>query len=189
VRTKVKKSEAVSFLARVNEDVQRRQSKEQMQEIEALQQYPFKPEINKKAVEMRSRTVFEMSRGDALRKEANYRMLKLKADQEELAGVTLHPAISSKAKGVGKSFVSLVRDENAQQYIEWLKEKEQKLKEKQEIERKRKEDAELAGCTFIPKTVECPAYIKRIKNSLDLVRAARSADSVQSAQSSRPDWR
>jgi hypothetical protein len=177
------------FLVRVENEVQRRLSKEQRQEVEAVQQYSFKPDINKKSENMRSRSVFELSRGDALRKEANNRMLKLKADQEELAGVTLQPAISSKAKELGKSYLKVIKDENSQQYLEWLKEKEKKLQEKREMEQKRREEAEVAGCTFAPKTIECPAYIKRIKNSMDLVKKARSSDSVANSEVTKPEWR
>lgn len=177
------------FLKRVENDVQRRLSKEQRKEIEAVSQHSFKPEINKKAESLRPRSAFELSRGDALRKEANSRMLKLKADQEQLAEVTLQPAISAKAKELGKSYLKIVKDDESQKYVEWLKEKERKLEEKREAERKRREEMEIAGCTFTPKTTECPAYIKRIKNSLDLVKAARGSESVFTSQSSKPDWR
>lgn len=177
------------FLQRVQHDVQRRTIKEQRQEIEAVQAHSFKPEINKKAEAMRSRTAFEMSRGDSLRKEANNRMLKLKADQEQLANVTLQPAISARAKESGKSCLSVINAEDSTQYVNWLREKERKLEEKRGMEKKRREEMELVGCTFAPKTTECPAYIKRIKNSMDLVKAARSADSVLNTTEVKPEWR
>eukprot|EP00981_Chlorochromonas_danica_P001979 scaffold409_cov167-Ochromonas_danica.AAC.11 len=177
------------FMKRVERDIEQRTTREQLKEIEATKEFSFRPAINRKAGSMRSRSVFEMSRGDALRKEANNRMLKLKADQEQLANVTLQPAISSKAKEIGRSYLHMINDDDPSQYLRWLKEKEKKLEEKRDLERKRKEEEELVGCTFAPRTIDCPAYIKRIKNSMDLVKAARSADSVMNSQAIKPDWR
>lgn len=167
----------------------------------------------------RARSAFEMSRGDLLRREANQRMLKLKADQELLANVTLVPAISQRARDARSVIGSIYKNtENSgtargefemgtgsggsdagelspsaaiggSDYISWLKEKEAKLQEKRAAEAKRREEAEMAGCTFTPKTIDCPAYIKRIKHSLDLVKAARGAGGSVVTDASKPEWR
>ena len=144
-------------------------------------------------------------------------MLKLKADQELLANVTLVPAISQKAREARSVIGSIYKNSElsgagvhgdsgsragsdsgavspsaavgGSDYMTWLKEKEAKLQEKRAAEAKRREEAEMAGCTFTPKTIECPAYIKRIKHSLDLVKAARGAGNSVMSDKSKPDWR
>ena len=73
-----------------------------------------------------------------------------------------------------------------------------------QIELKKRHEEEMDGCTFSPKTVECPAYVKRIAKSMAVVRAARTSTAMMNQQhgggggggggsvngdaSSRPQW-
>jgi hypothetical protein len=50
----------------------------------------------------------------------------------------------------------------------------------QEVERKKilaqRQQEELDKCTFVPKTKECPAYVKRIARSLSIVKKSKIVD-------------
>ena len=54
----------------------------------------FVPAINPASKALRSRSVSDMSRGDALKKETATRLLRLRLEQEGLEGVTFKPAIN-----------------------------------------------------------------------------------------------
>ena len=56
----------------------------------------FAPAINPASKALRSRSVSDMSRGDALKKETATRLLRLRLEQESLEGVTFKPAINGK---------------------------------------------------------------------------------------------
>jgi hypothetical protein len=56
----------------------------------------FAPAINPSSKALRSRSVSDMSRGDALKKETATRLLRLRLEQESLEGVTFKPAINGK---------------------------------------------------------------------------------------------
>jgi hypothetical protein len=71
------------FLDRVERDVLRRTdtAEKQKKQIKAGVISTFQPEILKKSQKLRSRSVYEMSRGDLLRKETNHRMTKLRLEE------------------------------------------------------------------------------------------------------------
>jgi hypothetical protein len=174
------------FLARLERDVERRKAAEQVQEIGVDPDATFKPTINKRAAKQRSRSSFEMSRGDLMKKETNRRMLKLQMEQEEMSKMTFKPQISHRAREYGRSALKV--NEDPSEFLKWTKGKQEE-KERQRQEELRRRDEEIAReCTFTPKTSQCPAYITRIAESMKNFKSARSSISVTS-EKMKPDWR
>lgn len=171
------------FLERVDRDNQRRLHETvKKQTAVADAENTFNPELSKKAERMRPRSSYEMSRGDLLKKETNQRLLKLRMEQEELKKLTFTPQVSKMAQ---KSQSTLKLNEDPKGYIQRHTRAE---KEKDAFRRamlEQREQNESLGCTFVPQTKECPAYVKRIARSLSIVKAARTVE----APPARPEWR
>ena len=68
------------------------------------------------------------------------------------------------------------------------REKQAGLDEKRRQQQLEQEEKELDGCTFTPQTRDCPAYVKRIAKSMQIVKAARQADPNLNI-AAKPDWR
>jgi hypothetical protein len=174
-------------MTRLERDVKRRLSTEQQQEIlqqHEAQELTFKPAINRKAELLRSRSSFEMSYGDQLRKDTKIKMLKLQTEQAELADATFQPKISSKAKEIGRSKLQLSDDPS--HFLQWVNEKKKHQEQQRQNELLKREEDQLKDCTFKPSTTECPAYIKRIAESISKMKSARgNAIRVQS----KPEWK
>ena len=173
------------FLERVERDVLSRNDNALRAAISADENCTFAPHINTKSEKMRSRTVFEMSRGDMLKRDTTNRMMRLRSDQEELSEMTFKPEITTKAKKIGETNKVSIKD--TEKFLEVAKEKAQRREGERLAELERRERAEVDSCTFAPKTKECPAYVRRIAKSMAVVRAARSNDSEPMA--SRPTWK
>jgi hypothetical protein len=174
------------FLTRVDRDVSRRTDTAQKLKTYVEPECTWKPKINQRSGSMNSRSVAEMSRGDMLRKAANYRMMKIKAEQERMVDHTFEPQISKRAQSAGRGKLQLNAEGSSflNSYTEGLRTKEdEKLRRENEIE-----ESELLACTFAPETRDCPAYVKRIAQSMAIVRAARSDDSVAKSPE-KPDWK
>lgn len=154
-------------------------------EIASESNCTFQPKINKKSERLAARSPFDMSLGDSKRQETNRRLLKLEREQAALSGSTFKPKISTLAKELGKSHLQLSSEKTnfLEKYHEQLLERE---KERQ-LELQRREEAEREGCTFVPETRDCPAYVKRIAKSMAIVKAARGNSSVYSEE--KPQWK
>lgn len=50
----------------------------------------FKPILTKRSERLPGRSVYELSKGDMIRKETNTRMLKLRIEQEELGNSNIY---------------------------------------------------------------------------------------------------
>lgn len=133
---------------------------------------------------MKSRTVYEMSKGDFLKQETNLRMLKLQNEYEELNHLTLQPKISNKAKVLNKS-----RIRNTDELIGNYNAKQELLLKKSEDEAKRREEEELAKCTFKPQIRESPAYVKRIFETMKKLKEARSSIISVNSENTKPEWK
>lgn len=177
---------APDFMTRLERDLKRRSSHEQENELTHNDQteYTFQPKINKKAELLRSRSSFEMSYGDQLRHDTKLKMLQQQNEQAELAGATFKPKISTKAKELSRSKLQLSDDPSL--FLEWVQEKKRTQELFRESELKKREEEELKDCTFKPSTTECPAYIKRIAESISKMKSARG-NTVRSH--AKPDWR
>ena len=126
-----------------------------------------------------------MSFGDQMRVETKRRMLKMKAEEEEMQRMPFKPQLSDKAKQA-KGVLRINEDPSS--YLEWIKEKKEEQERERLLEMKRREEMEVQECTFAPTTTECPAYIKRIAESISKMKSARSSGSLN-GDSTKPDWR
>jgi hypothetical protein len=173
------------FLERVERDVLRRNDHELRAAVAQDEKCTFKPQLTGKSDKQRSRTVFEMSRGDMLKRDTTNRMMRLRNDQEELQDMTFKPQISSRAKKINDNNKVSIKD--TQKFLEAARDKQQRKEGERLAEIERREREELEACTFAPQTKECPAYVRRIAKSMAYVRAARSSDSEPVSQ--RPTWK
>ena len=133
----------------------------------------FNPVILEKSEKLRGRSVYEMSRGDLLRRQTNQRMMKLRIEREQMNELTFKPEISNLAK----STVSALRlKEDPTFFLDYYRSNQAKkivLCEKNVLLQAEKE---LGECTFSPTTIDCPAYVKRIAKSMLAVKAAAAAN-------------
>ena len=182
----VNQSHKGEFLSRVQQDVLRREqeaAKVTAQMIDA--ECSFQPELSKRAQNMRPRSVYEMSRGDLHKKETNSRILRLRTEQEELKNLTFQPQLSASKSRKARSSLQLHANPGG-----FLERHMQEMKQ-QDLDREKilqsQAESEMNGCTFAPKTKDCPAYVKRIARSLAVVKAARSQDGPMTA--AKPQWK
>jgi hypothetical protein len=55
---------------------------------------------------------------------------------------------------------------------------------------KKKEEEESKDCTFSPKTIDCPEYVKRIAKSMAIVKSARNtSDFTSDINMVKPEWK
>ena len=65
------------------------------------------------------------------------------------------------------------------------KEKKRELR-RLELEKER-QDNEIVGCTFHPKTKECPDFVLRIKKTMDAVKETKKNTTILTPE--RPEWK
>lgn len=170
------------FLDRVQKEIEKRKEFEQKVELVVDKECTFTPNINKKAALKPSRSRTELSLGDKFKHEAKLKMLQIEIEQETQAALTFKPELSRKGKEVqGKLRIN----EDPGAYLEWIKNKRQEQEKERMMEQKRREDEEAQECTFAPRTTQCPAYIKRIAESISKMKSARGP----SEERARPDWK
>lgn len=143
----------------------------------------FTPAINPVSAARPRRSVVELSRGDALKKETAQRLLKLRAEAEELEGVTFAPVINERSKQAEGRLRILVEPDN---YVQRLQAENLLAQERAAQAAAEAANAELSQCTFRPAVHAAPEYISRIARSMALARAVRPPEP---GASSRPDWR
>ena len=140
----------------------------------------FTPNILASSRARRPRSVTELSRGDSLKRETAARLMKLKAEQDELEGLTFQPRLNpSNAKG------KLRVVSNPESYLERVQKEQEIFSDKRRKAAQEQERKQFAECTFHPKTNDAPAYIKRIAKSMALARKARPSKK----KSRKPDWK
>lgn len=159
------------FLDRLERDVLRRNDSENrlLASSRSDNGCTFQPSILEKSERLRSRSSYEMSRGDLLKRETNHRMMKLRLDREELNELTFKPEISYLAKNTESA---LRLKENPSYFLEYHKSSQSRRNQMKEKEMSVREEDELKSCTFFPVTIECPSYVKRIARSMAAVKAA-----------------
>ena len=173
------------FVSRVERDVNRRADQAMKKQNFVEPAASFKPKINQRSTKMSSRSVAEMSKGDMLRKSANYRMMKLKTEQEAMTDYTFQPMISKRAQSAGRGKIKLSTDPSA---VVELHRQTQRQREEERVRREQARiEAELAECTFAPKTKKCPTYVSNIAKSMEIVRNARATEAAH--KPGKPDWR
>lgn len=181
----VEESHKGEFIDRVQRDVLRREQAESLK-LTARgtdKECSFRPEVSKRADQMRGRSVYEMSRGDAHRQETSRRLLRLKSEQEELRNLTFQPRLATSPSRQARSSLQL-RDNPGgfmERHMHTLKQNET---ERKKILTARQQE-EMQSCTFQPQTKDCPAYVKRIARSLSVVKRGQAGND----QPSKPQWK
>lgn len=145
----------------------------------------FQPKILKASQKRSARTAVEMSRGDALKRETAQRLMRLQAEQAELAGLTFQPETNTnkrKWEGVDGRLRIL---EDPDGYLERVQKEQKAFSERQRRAMQEAEMKEFSECTFKPQVHDAPAYVKRIARSWALTRAAQGDESTEE----KPEWR
>ena len=139
------------------------------------------PAINPASRALRRRSVTDMSRGDALKRETATRLLRLRLEQEGLEGVTFKPAINDSRHVEGRLKVL----SEPETYVARLSAEAASAAERARRAASSHQVSELAECTFAPRVHDAPEYIKRIARHMHLSRAVKAPESA----ASKPDWR
>ena len=173
------------FLERVERDVLRRADHEIRAAVIPDEKCTFQPSITRKSEKLPSRNVYEMSRGDQMKRITANRMMRMRSEEEELQENTFKPQISKKAQAAPCK-VSLSK--NTSKFLEIHRDKALKREaERLDILEKRERD-EISKCTFAPATKDCPAYVRRIAKSMAVVRSTR-AQTEKDSVDAKPTWK
>ena len=194
------KSDA-AFLDRMERYLLRKQDNTHRQQIEALSQdkdFTYTPKLNKKSENLKGRSVYELSFGDLIKKESTQRILKLRVEQEQLSQLTFQPELTELGKSA-KISSGLKLNQNPSFHLELQKTKKEQLMKQRLIEHQKRQEQEIEGCTFQPKTIDCPDYIKRIAQSMNMIKTAKNQSimnmSLRSSNGKiinnvvKPDWK
>eukprot|EP01029_Cantina_marsupialis_P020614 TRINITY_DN483_c6_g1_i1.p1 TRINITY_DN483_c6_g1~~TRINITY_DN483_c6_g1_i1.p1 ORF type:complete len:690 (-),score=242.83 TRINITY_DN483_c6_g1_i1:175-2244(-) len=178
----VKSAAKGNFLQRVERDVRRKQHDAIKQKVYTGidPECTFQPQINAKSKKLRPRSVVELSYGDSLKRDTSQRLMRLKAEQEEVRGLTFKPQINN-THVEGKLRISAEPDT----YLDRIQNDAKLFSDRQRKSIQEQEMKEFAECTFHPKTHLAPSYVKRIARSMALARAARPP----APKDAKPDWR
>ena len=133
------------FLDRVERDVLRRNDAEQKAFTAKDFSCTFQPQLSKKVDKMKARSVYEMSRGDLLRRETSAKMMKLRIEREEMEQLTYQPEISRMGKKVQSS---LKLREDPAFFLQHYKGLESGRARRREMERQHRIQQEMENCTF-----------------------------------------
>ena len=88
---------------------------------------------------------------------------------EELKEVTFHPRISKLAHSKESQLGKDIR-EGSGKFLQRYKQKRDEISETLYLEQVRREEEELKQCTFVPKHSLLPGYIKRMADSVKVIR-------------------
>ncbi len=185
----VNRSRKGTFLDRCQQDqLRREQSTNRLTGQSVDPTCTFHPELSSKGLRMRSRSIYELSRGDLHKKETNQRIIRLKTEQEELKNLTFQPALVTQHSTQNQKIRSTLQlKDNPSGFIErYSIEQKQNEMVRQKIQEQRVLE-ELKECTFNPQTKECPNYIKRIARSLSVVKNMKGNENQYENQ--KPDWK
>ena len=170
------------FLERVATDALKKENQFFRKKAKAADpECTFKPAITEHARKKPARSLVELSRGDSLRKETNSRLLKLRAEERELAELTFQPKLQGGSGGESK--LKVASDPN--NYLSRLRKAQEQSATKQRQVMQQMEREELSECTFHPKIHKVPTYVKRIVRSLSLGPDRKKNNNTPK----RPEWR
>ena len=126
-----------------------------------------------------------MSIGDSFRHGNKIMTAQALVQQKETDAATYRPNLATEDYNrkyeteCGRTAIT-----KPEEYLAWQRQVEtEKQKVREEIIKKR-EEQELADCTFKPQTIDCPAYVKRIAKSMQALKAQ-----TPPKPPSKPDWR
>lgn len=185
-------AQSADFEQRLERDLQRRAANEEGQSKAAIamtKEETFAPKINTKSGKLRSRSTYELSRGDQYRKEASMRLTKLQQEQQELDENTFKPQIFTQnyqKSGGGQNHKKPSLAADPATYLNKHRDAQMEKENLRVQELKKREEEETKECSFTPQTIDCPEYVKRIAKSMAIVRAAKGSQTVGN---DKPDWR
>lgn len=110
-------------------------------------------------------------------------MLRLRAEQEGLEGITFTPHINARSRRASEGRLRVLSDPEG--YIHRVQREAHMQAERARKAAAEAEQAELRECTFRPSTHDAPDYVKRIAQSMALARAVKAPQ----APMARPEWR
>jgi hypothetical protein len=170
------------FMQRLAKDALRKEhgKMKQKAEIARLESCTFKPNILASSRARPARSYTELSRGDSLKRETAARLMKLKAEQDELEGLTFQPKLNPSN---ARSRLNILNDPDS--YLERIQKQEENFSVRRRKALQEQEMKEFAECTFHPQINDAPSYIKRIAKSMALARDARP----NSKKNSMPEWK
>ena len=170
------------FMQRLAKDALRKEhgKMKQKAEIARLESCTFKPNILASSRARPARSYTELSRGDSLKRETAARLMKLKAEQDELDGLTFQPKLNPSN---ARSRLNILNDPDS--YLERIQKQEENFSIRRRKALQEQEMKEFAECTFHPQINDAPSYIKRIAKSMALARDARP----NSKKNSAPEWK
>lgn len=180
---RIMQTDSSSFLKRLARDAMRKKKNELRTQTQAAHdpECTFRPQILESSRARPARSVVEMSRGDMLRKVTAQRMMKLKAEQDELSGVTFRPRLNRRSLDAESRLKVASEPES---YIERLRREQQLAEQKRQRALEQQEMEEIKECTFRPEVHRAPEYVTRIARSMELTRAARK----KAVKKTRPAW-
>jgi hypothetical protein len=170
------------FMQRLAKDALRKEhgKMKHKAEIARLESCTFKPNILASSRARPARSFTELSRGDSLKRETAARLMKLKAEQDELEGLTFRPKLNPSN---ARSRLNILNDPDS--YLERIQKQEESFSIRRRKALQEQEMKEFAECTFHPQINDAPQYIKRIAKSMALARDARPAK----AERKMPEWK
>ena len=74
-------------------------------------------------------------------------------------------------------------------HLEWKRNKIINKDIYRKTELLKREQEELSLCTFTPTTIDCPEYIRRIAQSMSVVKSARGGGNIGQGKIEKPDWK
>ena len=170
------------FMQRLAKDALRKEhgKMKQKAEIARLESCTFKPNILASSRARPARSYTELSRGDSLKRETAARLMKLKAEQDELEGLTFQPKLNPSN---ARSRLNILNDPDS--YLERIQKQEENFSIRRRKALQEQEMKEFAECTFHPQINDAPSYIKRIAKSMALARDARP----NTKKRELPEWK
>jgi len=180
----VKDTQSTNFLQRVAKDSLKKEHKShQKKAVLALDtECSFQPKINKRSKELKGRSVVDMSRGDMLRKENAQRLMRLKAEQAQLDGLTFQPEINPASREIeGRLRLASEGDtylQRVQLDMKLFSDRQRKAAQEAEMQ-------EFAECTFHPEVHDAPAYVKHIARVMAMTKAVKP----KTDEKTKPDWK
>ena len=107
---------------------------------------------------------------------------------EELKDVTFHPRISKLAHSKESQLGKDIR-EGSGKFLQRYKQQKDKMSETLYLKQVRREEEELKECTFVPRHSVLPGYIKRMADSLKVIRQFQKNDENNKNTNVAESWK
>lgn len=98
-------------------------------------------------------------------------------EEKELSGVTFKPAINRNADRVG-SYLKVLDEPHT--YLMRLQEANQRLDNRKMALKQEEEEKIYAECTFTPKTIDAPNYVKKMAETARIMKENESVKNLRS---------